>query len=144
MSAFEKAWVLLKGNPDARVQAVNPTGTHFSDRDFAAHPAAIGAANRQVYATMQNKQKLIDSGMSPNNPRLMVAARKKVTPQQRREMENTSFDLKYKNPNFISRVRERGSGAPKTKEEKAILIQEAEDAKARRREAGFNKRGRKI
>mgnify|MGYP003630619380 CR=1 FL=1 len=147
MSAFEKSWRMLKGNPDARVQAFNPSDGGYSRRDFAIHPAALGAANRQVIAEAANRRSLRglaeqQGGRIPLDT-VKDAARRMVTPEQRANIKNDSFDLKYKNPRFISRILPKETrNLPRLtdRERKARKIEE-KGARARRRDAGFTGTG---
>jgi hypothetical protein len=120
MNAMESAWMVLKGNPDARVQVSNYGGkgntniSGFSARDFAAHPAAIGAANRQSMAISANRKKIrdfirVNGGQQLPDDKLFSAAEQMVTPEQRASMKNTSFDLNFKNPKYIHRLRSQNS-----------------------------------
>ena len=147
MSAFDKAWKLLKGNPDARVQAYNPSDGGYSKRDFAIHPAALGAANRQSMAETANQQRLKalaqqQGGQIPTDT-LRETARSMVTPEQRASFKNDSFNLRYKNPRFVSRIIPKANRElPRLtdRERKARMIQE-KGARARRRDAGFTGTG---
>lgn len=146
MSAFKKAWKFLKGNPDARVQ-VNNDKAGFSARDFAAHPAAIGAANRQSMAAYENRKKVFDfariQGQEIPRDRLNEVAHQMVTPEQRARMKNTSFDLAYKNPNFISRTQSK-TDAPRTESEEREQRRAMQAARARRYERGRSNDGRAL
>ena len=139
MSAFEEAWVLLKGNPDARVQVRNAADNSYSARDFPIHPAALGAANRQTMAVDENRRKLFNfariQGQELSNDRLNEVARQMVTPEQRGRIKNTSFDLKYKHPDFVHRTRS-ATNIPRTEGEERERKRAMEAARVRRYERG--------
>tara|TARA_R110000751_G_scaffold43963_1_gene101039 strand:- start:94 stop:582 length:489 start_codon:yes stop_codon:yes gene_type:complete len=148
MNAMESAWMVLKGNPDARVQNVKPADGNlsYSTRDFAIHPAALGAANRQSYAESENRKTLRDFAQQhtgqiiPQNT-LQDTARQMVTPEQRASMRNNSFDLHYKNPRFVHKIKPDLDVGELTDGEKEARKIEAMGAKARRKEGGFSQKG---
>tara|TARA_R110001632_G_scaffold12717_4_gene44042 strand:- start:6881 stop:7348 length:468 start_codon:yes stop_codon:yes gene_type:complete len=148
MTPTESAWRMLKGNPDARVQAYNPSDGGYSRRDFAIHPAALGAANRQTMAETANQQRLKalaqqQGGQIPNHT-MRETARQMVTPEQRASMKNDSFNLKYKNPRFVSKIKHPSAHRerpPLTNKERKAREIEGRGAKARRRDAGYTQTG---
>ena len=138
MSAMDKAWTLLKGNPDARVRMENDRGG-LSARDFAVHPAAIGAANRQIMAEKANQQRLESlaqqqGGQVPIDT-MRETARRMVTPEQRASLKNNSFDLKYKHPRFINLKSRQHSQGQHTNSAKKTRKLESDWARNRRRQA---------
>jgi hypothetical protein len=148
MNAFDKAWTLLKGNPNARVQSFSPSNGGYSTRDSAIHPAALGAANRQVMAENANRQRLEflaqQQGGRGYFDGIMETARRMVTPEQRASIKNDSFDLKYKNPRFVSKIRHPSEDRhlpPLTDRERNARKIEAKGARVRRRDAGFTGTG---
>ena len=121
-------------------------------RDFASHPAALGAANRQVMAENANRKRLNamahqQGGKIPFDA-MKNAARRMVTPEQRASLKNDSFDLKYKNPKFISRIKppERSKEVKyrESADELRAEIQAQKDATARRKKLGRDRRGRRL
>jgi len=121
MNVFNKAWKLLKGNPNARVQVRNASNNvAYSKRDFPIHPAALGAANRQAMATNENQETVRrfarSQGQQLPSRRVNEIAQQMVTPEQRMRMKNDSFDLKYRNPNFIHRMPSMTGIAPTGRE----------------------------
>lgn len=150
MSAFDKAWKLLKGNPDARVQSSTEGG--YSEEDYAIHPAALGAANRQLFAMKENEKQLRQfaqqQGQKIPQKRARQVSRQMVTPEQRERMKNTSFNLQYKSPKFVSIVKPPRQSTEVTRlrspGELRAEIQARRDATARRKELGRDKRGRRL
>jgi len=150
MRAFEKAWKLLKGNPYARVQESDARG--YSEEDYAIHPAALGAANRQVFAEMENQRKLQrfaqQQGQRMPQKIAQKVSRQMVTPEQRASMKNTSFNLQYRHPKFISidkpPKRPNEVTSARSAGEIKAEIQAKKDATARRKKMGRDKRGRRL
>lgn len=148
MTPMENAWKMLKGNPDARVQRVNPENGAYSQRDCAIHPAALGAANRQTMAARENldhlKRFVTGQGQKIPNYRMHEVAHQMVTPEQRARMKNNSFDLYNKNPRFVNKIRNPSEDrrvVPLTDGEKEARKIQAMGARARRRDAGYSRTG---
>ena len=170
MNAMDEAWMVLKGNPDARIRVVDSQYSgnlgqvsggsgDMSARDFAAHPAAIGAANRQSLAEEQNMARLnrlqTQTGQFLPPAKFKNTVSRMTTPEQRMKIKNTSpFKLLNDKPSKISSLpgtlrRERGRitgrGDRKMGGKKSKKLGEAtrsrraqEDREGKKRRRGIN------